>query len=139
VAVTFFAILAFVVHRKMHPIVMISEMDKSYRRGSRCSSTQDELYHSNGKNKPSDALMETHFTPTADYEDDGDPDLIPSSKNGKQTTFENIIISRSGMSLGMAALLLTLSHFHPPRQKIPLNRHRLRISVSLILNAVKGS
>lgn len=59
---------------------MLSEMDKSYQRGSRCSSTEDELYRNNSK-KTSNALLESQFSPALEYEEE-DPDLIPS-KNGK--------------------------------------------------------
>jgi len=81
VALAFFSLIAFIVYRRMHPLApSTADMDKSYNRGSRRSSTQDELYHNNSK-KPPDSLMEIPFTSTGDYDEDGDPDLIPS-KNG---------------------------------------------------------
>jgi hypothetical protein len=93
-------LIIFVVHRVRNPIATV-EIEKSYSREfrpSRRSSTNDELYHhhihNNSKSKsttdPNNSGgggggggLDLAFTGATDEE--GDPDLIPSSRNGKST------------------------------------------------------
>jgi len=83
VVLGFVSLIAFVIHRIRHPISGV-EMEKSYSRefgATRRGSGNDELYRNDAK-KPGNTAMEIPFTTPADFDEDGDPDLIPTSKNG---------------------------------------------------------
>ncbi|CAG7785028.1 unnamed protein product [Allacma fusca] len=84
VALSGVSLIAFIIHRRKHPITEETDIDKSYSRefrSSRRSSTNDELYHNNSKKIP-ETPMEIPFTAPSEFEEEGDPDLIPN-KNVK--------------------------------------------------------
>lgn len=76
------SLIAFIIHRIRNPISNV-ELEKSYSREfgdtHRGSTNGNELYRNDSTKKPG---MEIPFTATNDFDEDGDPDLIPTSKNG---------------------------------------------------------